>query len=52
MSARTPSPTTPDAASLTAETLNAVLEANRGSARSVTYLEGERETRAVRLGEL
>jgi iturin family lipopeptide synthetase A len=42
-----------NAASLTAaDTLNAVLEANRGAARSVTYLEGERETRAVAFGEL
>ena len=53
MTASTPSPATPTAPSLTAaDTLNAVLEASRGSARSVTYLEGERETRAVAFGQL
>lgn len=36
----------------TATTLIELLEANRGAARSLTYLEGERETRSVALGEL
>ena len=35
----------------TATTLIELLEANRGAARSLTYLEGERETRSVALGE-
>ncbi|HEX2790302.1 MAG TPA: non-ribosomal peptide synthetase [Steroidobacteraceae bacterium] len=48
MHARTPNAT----ALIAGQTLNAVLEANRGAARSVTYLEGERETRVVSLGEL
>jgi acyl-CoA synthetase (AMP-forming)/AMP-acid ligase II/aryl carrier-like protein len=33
-------------------TLNALMHANRGAARSITYLEGENESRAVRYGEL
>ena len=36
----------------TATTLIELLEANRGAARSLTYLEGERETRSVALSEL
>jgi len=53
MTASTPSPAAPNAAALTAaDTLNALLEANREAARSVTYLEGERETRAVSFGQL
>jgi acyl-CoA synthetase (AMP-forming)/AMP-acid ligase II len=52
MSASTQRPTTPNAVSLGADTLTAMLEANRAAARSVTYLESERETRAVSFGEL
>ena len=53
MTASTTSPAAPNAAALTAaDTLNAVLEANREAARSVTYLEGEREIRAVSCGQL
>ncbi|MGA2860615.1 MAG: AMP-binding protein [Steroidobacteraceae bacterium] len=36
----------------TATTLIELLEANRSAARSLTYLEGERETRSVALSEL
>jgi acyl-CoA synthetase (AMP-forming)/AMP-acid ligase II len=52
MTASTRKPPDLNAPGLTAETLNAALEANRGAARSVTYLEGERETRAVSFGQL
>ncbi len=52
MPASTRKPPDPNVPGLTADTLNAALEANRGAPRSVTYLEGERETRAVSLGEL
>ncbi|MFI4914614.1 MAG: AMP-binding protein [Steroidobacterales bacterium] len=37
---------------MTATTLTALMEANRRAARSVTYLEGEHETRAVGFEEL
>src|ERR1700684_2756223 len=37
---------------LSAHTLTELLEANRGAARHITYLEGERETRSVAFGEL
>jgi acyl-CoA synthetase (AMP-forming)/AMP-acid ligase II len=37
---------------MTAHTLTELLEANRGAARHITYLEGERETRSVAFGEL
>ena len=35
-----------------ATTLTEIMEANRGVARSVTYLDGENDTRAVSFGEL
>ena len=45
--------TTPNsAATITAATLNELLEANRSAARSITYLEGERDSRSVAYGEL
>ena len=37
---------------MNATTLTALMEANRGAARSVTYLEGERDARAVAYGAL
>jgi len=37
---------------MNARTLNALMHANRGAARSITYLEGENESRAVKYGEL
>jgi acyl-CoA synthetase (AMP-forming)/AMP-acid ligase II len=40
------------AAAITATTLTELLEANRSAARSITYLEGERESRSVAYGEL
>jgi acyl-CoA synthetase (AMP-forming)/AMP-acid ligase II len=43
-------PNTP--AAITATTLTELLEANRSAARSITYLEGERDTRSVAYGEL
>ena len=49
MNASTPNAATPLYA---ASTLSALLQANRGAARSLTYLEGERETRSVSFGEL
>jgi acyl-CoA synthetase (AMP-forming)/AMP-acid ligase II len=52
MTASTRKPPDLNVPGLAAETLNAALEANRGAARSVTYLEGERETRAVSFGQL
>jgi acyl-CoA synthetase (AMP-forming)/AMP-acid ligase II len=36
----------------TASTLTELLQANRAAPRSITYLEGERETRSVAFGEL
>jgi acyl-CoA synthetase (AMP-forming)/AMP-acid ligase II len=45
--------TTPNTAvAITAATLTELLEANRSAARSITYLEGERESRSVAYGEL
>jgi acyl-CoA synthetase (AMP-forming)/AMP-acid ligase II len=45
--------TTPNtAAAITAATLTELLEANRSAARSITYLEGERDSRSVAYGEL
>jgi acyl-CoA synthetase (AMP-forming)/AMP-acid ligase II/aryl carrier-like protein len=44
----TPNPS----ATITAATLTELLETNRGAARSITYLEGERDTRSVTYGEL
>jgi acyl-CoA synthetase (AMP-forming)/AMP-acid ligase II len=37
---------------ISASTLTELLQANRGVARNLTYLEGERETRSVSFGEL
>src|SRR6202140_430658 len=37
---------------MTASTLTELLEANRGAPRSITYLEGEGDTRSVAFGEL
>jgi acyl-CoA synthetase (AMP-forming)/AMP-acid ligase II len=37
---------------MNATTLSALMHANRGAARSITYLEGEQESRAVAYGEL
>jgi acyl-CoA synthetase (AMP-forming)/AMP-acid ligase II len=37
---------------MSAHTLTELLEANRGAARHISYLEGERETRSVAFGEL
>src|ERR1019366_6937334 len=39
-------------AHMNATTLTALMEANRGAARSVTYLEGERDARPVAYGAL
>jgi acyl-CoA synthetase (AMP-forming)/AMP-acid ligase II len=48
MNATTLNTSTPTAAA----TLTELLQANRGIARNLTYLEGERETRTVAFGEL